>query len=86
MGKSHYKIAVEGGRMVEEAFISGLKLEKLYLLRSLKTLPDGLVHLLEEEKEQLLSGVKNRSPEIHRVGLKSMETWSSVTTPPGIIG
>lgn len=70
--------------MVEAGVTAGLILEKVFLLKTLKTLPDRLNYLLEEEKEQLLSGV--RTPEIHRIGLKSMETWSSLETPPGIIG
>jgi len=67
-------IAVEGTRMIEEALLAGLKLEKLFLLKSLKEVPAKINSLM------------NDNVEIYKLGQKHMQVWSSLTTPPGAIG
>jgi tRNA G18 (ribose-2'-O)-methylase SpoU len=85
MGNSHKRIAVEGARLVEDAVLVGLQLEKLFLRRNIKVLPTGLSHLLKEEKKQLESGIIT-SPEIHRISETQIKTWSDLITPPGVFG
>ena len=72
--KVRKNIALEGTRMIEEALLAGLKLEKLFLLKSLKEVPAKINTLM------------NDNVEIHKLGQKHMQVWSSVTTPPGVIG
>ncbi len=72
--KERKNIAVEGTRMIEEALLAGLKLEKLFLLKSFQEVPEKINTLM------------NDNVEIHKLGQKHMQLWSSLTTPPGVIG
>lgn len=84
MGKSNKRIAVEGIRLVEDAVKTGLKMEKLFVLKSMKELPPGVAEIVESQSQKGGNGEKGL--EVHKVGLKAMELWSQVTTPPGIVG
>jgi hypothetical protein len=89
MTNSKKIIAVEGVRLVEEALKCGLKLQTLFLTRSLKEIPPTLQSIIVDHEQIQGSSQSSRRDsgvEIHRVSAKLMQTWSSVTTPPGIIG
>ncbi|ODM90877.1 rRNA methyltransferase 3, mitochondrial [Orchesella cincta] len=85
--KNKRQIALEGARLVEEGLRFGLKLRILFLLKSLKVIPDCLKEFVEREKNESSSfGNYDDKKEVIRVKLSTLETWSSVKTPPGIIG
>lgn len=57
-----------------DALKAGNKLDYLFLLKSIKDVPEELKHLL------------NKDAIIHKVNDRHMTVWSSVTNPPGIVG
>lgn len=72
--KKKSRIALEGARLIEDALLTNLQMEKLFILKSIEEVPEKIKVLMSEDVE------------IHRLGQKHMQLWSSVTTPPGIIG
>jgi len=89
--KNKRQIALEGGKLVEEGLKYGLKLRLLFLLKSLKVLPDVVQeivnkyqNLTEDSYVQTLD--KTDGSEVIRVKLSTLELWSTLKTPPGIIG
>lgn len=86
-------VAVEGTRQVDDAISFGLKLKTLFLLKSIIALPENIAKVIaeNEESQQANSSVARKypsspKPEIHKIGLKTLQEWSSLKTPPGIIG
>lgn len=69
------KIALEGTRIIEEALKVGFHPEKLFMLKSLKDIPPVIKTWMDDDNVELI-----------KVTQKQMQTWSSVTTPPGLIG
>jgi len=65
---------LEGVRLIEDALLANFKMGKLFMLKSSKEVPEQIKGLMTEDVE------------IHRLGQKHMQVWSSVTTPPGVIG
>ena len=68
-------IVCEGIRLVEEAFKANLKVHKLFLQKSIKEVPERLKNFVEEYKAS-----------VHHVTQTAIKNWSSLTTPPGIVG
>ena len=69
--RSH--IALEGTRLIKEALHLGIKLEYLFVVKNMRGIIDDFRHLIGDA-------------EIHNISEQLFMTWSSVTTPPGVIG
>ncbi|CAL8081733.1 unnamed protein product [Orchesella dallaii] len=89
--KNKRLIALEGGKLVEEALKYGLRLKTLFLLKSLKEFPERIKAIVDKQQNleadsPSYESTSIREPEIIRIKQSTMELWSSVKTPPGIIG
>lgn len=86
--KSKRLIAVEGHRQVDDAISFGLNLKFLFILKSLKSYPDNIQRVVENGSKQDAYSYDSKptQTEIHQVSLQALQEWSSLQTPPGIVG
>jgi len=79
MTKGRKKIALEGSRLISEALKAGFTLSHLFVTTEFS---EQVVQRLTVENR---NGPNNEF-KLYTVASKQMNIWSSVVTPPGVIG